>query len=69
MIFSAPQREQLCRRQLLEVIAKNQEEAEVFILKDGLWGGALAERIAARIGKRGEGFAEVLASVVMMEAP
>ncbi len=39
-----------------EVIAKNQEEAEAFILKDGLWGGALAERIAARIGKWGEGF-------------
>ena len=37
-----------------EVIAKNKTEAEAFIKKDGLWGGALAERIAARIGKRGE---------------
>lgn len=40
-----------------EIIAKNQEEAEAFIKKDGLWGGALAERVAARIGKRGEAHA------------
>jgi len=37
-----------------QIVAKNQDEAEAFILKNELWGGALAERIAARIGKRGE---------------
>ncbi len=40
-----------------EVIAKSQDEAEAFIKKDGLWGGALAERVAHRIGKRGEAHA------------
>lgn len=40
-----------------EVMAKSQREAEAFIKKDGLWGGALAERIASRIGKRGEAHA------------
>lgn len=37
-----------------EVIAKSQAEAEAFIKKDGLWGGALAERVAKKIGDRGE---------------
>jgi len=37
-----------------EVVAKNKAEAEAFIKKDGLWGGALAERIAAEIGRHGE---------------
>ncbi len=40
-----------------EVMAKSQDEAEAFIKKDGLWGGALAERISTRIGKRGEAHA------------
>ena len=37
-----------------EVMAKTKKEAEAFIKKDGLWGGALAERMAKKIGERGE---------------
>lgn len=40
-----------------EVMAKSREEAEAFIKKDGLWGGALAERVAKKIGDRGEAHA------------
>ena len=45
-----------------EIIAKSQEEAEAFIMKEGLWGGTLAERIAHRIGKRGEAHAMAMLS-------
>lgn len=37
-----------------EVVAKNQAEAERFIKTDGLWGGALAERVSKNIGDLGE---------------
>ncbi|WP_417280331.1 hypothetical protein [Celeribacter sp.] len=37
-----------------EVIARNQAEAERFIKTDGLWGGALAERVSKTIGDIGE---------------
>lgn len=40
-----------------EVMAKSKEDAEAFIKKDGLWGGALAERVAKKIGDRGEAHA------------
>lgn len=33
---------------------KAPQDAEAFIKKDGLWGGALAERVAKKIGNRGE---------------
>ncbi|EEW61166.1 hypothetical protein [Tritonibacter mobilis] len=37
-----------------QVVARNQAEAERFIKTDGLWGGALAERISKTIGDLGE---------------